>query len=696
MTDRALDDVVAALRVRSNLYAMLARTTRAVVTATDAAGLFADLCRTAVDTGEFRFAWVGVPDAERRVVTPVATAGEDGGYLARLVITLDPDDPRSAGPTGMAFRTGDAFVVNDFLSSPLTTPWHALAREVGFASSAAFPIRERGRVVAVLALYAGVTDFFTADLLETLEELASTVSLALDRFVLEAARRDDERALRMRDRALRAITQGIIIADAQRPDLPVVFVSPSFEALTGYRADEVLGRNCRFLQGPGTDPAALAAVRTALGRGEPVTVELRNYRKDGSPFWNALAISPVRDADGVLTHFIGVQTDVTARHRLEDQLRQAQRMEALGQLASGIAHDFNNLLTIINGASELALELVAPGDPSRELLDEALRAGERASSLTHQLLTFGRGQQIEPRVLDLGVVVADAERLLRRLIGADVKMAVSTTATLWPVLADPGQFQQVLVNLVVNARDAMPQGGLIRIETANVAADEVARVAPGARATDSVMLSVRDDGIGMDDDTRLRIFEPFFTTKPVGRGTGLGLATVHGIVLGAGGHVTVESAPGTGTTFRVLLPRVREAPAIEAALGVDTPAHRGSERVLLVEDDDAVRGIVAASLRRAGYEVLEAADGEQAIERSAGTSQSLALVIADVVLPGIGAAAFTEMIQRHRAGTRFLFLSGYSLADVARYGIEPGTHAFLQKPFTRAALLAKVRDVLDG
>jgi PAS domain S-box-containing protein len=683
-----------ALHARNALYAMLARTNQVVASAQDAESLFEQVCTIAVETGRFRFAWVGVPDLVADRVQLAASAGEDLGYLSRAVITLSDHDTRSFGPTGMAVRTGDAYVVNDFLGSPLTAPWRELGQKVGFRASAALPLRRHGVVVAVLTLYADVTDFFSERMLETLAELTSSIGVALERYELEAEHRRDVDALLMHDRALQALAQGIVISDPRLPDNPVVYASPSIETLTGYAPEEFIGRNCRFLQNGAADPASVAELRDAIRAGRAVTVELRNFRKDGTLFWNSLALSPVRDEAGTLTHFVGVQTDVTERRRLEDQLRQAQKMEALGQLAGGIAHDFNNLLTVINGSTEVALELVEGQQPFTELLEETQRAGERAAVLTRQLLTFSRRQVGETRVLDLRAVALDTERILRRLIGADVRLTMHVAADAWRIKADEGHVEQVLVNLAVNARDAMPKGGDLRVEIANVLPGET--LPTDAASGDWVRIRVSDTGCGMDASVRAQIFEPFFTTKPEGKGTGLGLATVRSIVSRAGGLLLVESEVGVGSAFSVYFPRTRDDQSGAAVLAAADPLATGTETVLVAEDDAPVRDLMVQALRARGYVVLASGDGLEALAMAAAHAGPIHLIIADVVLPELGGADFAARVVGVRPDCKVLFLSGYAAQDLERYGVSPNQFAFLPKPFTPTLLLGKVRSVLDS
>jgi two-component system cell cycle sensor histidine kinase/response regulator CckA len=506
---------------------------------------------------------------------------------------------------------------------------------------------------------------------------------------------DQKRAeadLRTRDRAIQAATQGILITDPSQPDGPIVYASPGFERLTGYAAGEAVGRNCRFLQGRDTDPDAVARLRSAVREARPCTVELLNYRKDGSNFWNELSVSPVRDEDGRLTHFVGVQTDVTQRRLLEEQFRQSQKMEAFGQLAGGVAHDFNNLLTVINGYSDLLLMRMPPGDPGRVMVEEIQKAGELSASLTRQLLVFTRKQVVAPKVLDLDAIVADAEKMLRRMIGEDVRLETNLGGEGGRVRADPGQLEQVLMNLAVNARDAMPRGGCLTIETRHAELDEGhGDLVPGRYA----VLAVSDTGSGMTREVRSRIFEPFYTTKGVGKGTGLGLAVVHGIVEEAGGQIAVRSEVGVGTTFEVYLPWVDQPVATRPSRSGDRTAPRGAETVLLVEDEEGVRALTRHVLAAAGYAVLEAADGDEALDIAAGHAGPIHLLMTDVVMPGLGGRELADRVLALHPAAKVLYVSGYTDDAVVRHGVLEEDVQFLQKPFSPGMLAIKVREVLD-
>ena len=391
---------------------------------------------------------------------------------------------------------------------------------------------------------------------------------------------------------------------------------------------------------------------------------------------------------------LAVLLDITGRRDLEDQLRQSQKMEAVGMLAGGVAHDFNNLLTIINGYSQLVLNHLSPGDANRHFVEQILKAGERASALTRQLLAFSRRQVLQLRVLDLNRLVSGLSVMLQRLIGEDVDLHLELGSDLGQVSADPSQIEQVLMNLAVNARDAMPKGGTLTIETKNVTLDSMytARhitVKPGPY----VLLAVGDNGTGMDAATQKRLFEPFFTTKGAGRGTGLGLSTVFGIAKQSGGSVDVYSEPGRGSCFKVYLPRIDQPVAIEAEAAEAQP-WRGSETILLVEDDDAVRGLVRETLERYGYKVLDSpgpVEARRLVEKQRGPVH---LLITDVVMPKISGRELAEQLVRDRPTLKVLYMSGYTDNAIVNSGLLTKDVAFLQKPFTPSALIEKVKEVL--
>jgi signal transduction histidine kinase/ActR/RegA family two-component response regulator len=390
-----------------------------------------------------------------------------------------------------------------------------------------------------------------------------------------------------------------------------------------------------------------------------------------------------------------VQQRTAELRRSEEQLRQAQKMEAIGGLAGGVAHDFNNMLTAILGYSQLARMHIAREHPSFSGLEEIEKAGHRAASLTRQLLAFSRQQVLQPRVLDLSVLVGEMDKMLRRLIGADVELLTAPETSLGRVKADPGQIEQVLMNLVVNARDAMPGGGKITIETANVELDEsYTRQHSEVAAGPYVLLAVSDTGSGMDAATKARIFEPFFTTKGLGKGTGLGLSTVYGIVRQSGGHVEVYSEMGRGTAFKVYLPRVADAPELREVETPKAALPRGTETVLVVEDEDLVRGIIVKSLEIQGYRVIGAQDGLQGLELL--QSVSVDLLVTDVRLPRMAGPELVRQALVSYPGLRVLYISGYTDKAVLHHGILSAGSLYIQKPFTPDALARKVREALGG
>jgi len=447
------------------------------------------------------------------------------------------------------------------------------------------------------------------------------------------------------------------------------------------------------------DAGDRARVSAALERGEAFQdLEIQGRRRDGALIWVTVNLRPVKDAGGQVLHYEWSLADITERRQLESQLRQAQKMEAVGQLAGGVAHDFNNLLTVIGGRCYLMLAKLEPDDALRREVELVRGAAERAARLTHQLLAFSRKQVLEPRVLELNETVAGIEPLLRRLIGEDIEIQVTRGADLGRVKADAGQIEQVILNLAVNARDAMPQGGRLALETANVAVDErTARRAPDLAPGSYVALSVTDSGHGMDAATRAQIFEPFFTTKEVGKGTGLGLATVYGIVKQSGGFIEVESEPGQGAAFKVYLPRVEDAVAAPEAARSSGARSGGSETVLLVEDDESLRTLAREILTVQGYAVLEAASPRDALRTHQAHSARIHLLLTDVVMPEMNGRQLADHLKVARPEMKVLFMSGYTgTALGSAAGMAEFTGQLLQKPFTPDGLTRRVREVLDA
>jgi two-component system, cell cycle sensor histidine kinase and response regulator CckA len=462
----------------------------------------------------------------------------------------------------------------------------------------------------------------------------------------------------------------------------------------GKSVAEILGKDDTTIFAPADAQTVMASDRLVMESNQIHVVEdsllaagtVRTFHSTKAPY---------RDAGGNVIGVIGISRDITDRKSLEEQLRHSQKMEAVGRLAGGVAHDFNNLLTIISGYSEFLLATPEVGDAIREAVKAISQAGERAASLTRQLLGFSRRTLLQPKVFDLNDLVAETGKMLRRLIGEDILFTTVLGPNVSQVRVDPGQLDQVLMNLVVNARDAMPQGGKLTIETANVElSQEYASAHPDCQAGRFVMMAITDTGCGMAPDVMARIFEPFFTTKPVGKGTGLGLAMVFGIVQQSGGCIHVYSEPDRGTTFKIYLPAVTEQLS-QKTESIAKVGPRGTETVLLVEDDEAVRGLALMSLTMHGYQVLTAVDGKDALRVVQGRQGDIDLVLTDVVMPNASGPELAETLRLQSPKIKFLFMSGYTDDAVVRHGLLQANVAFIQKPYTPLELAQKVRQVLD-
>ncbi|MBI2900743.1 MAG: response regulator [Planctomycetes bacterium] len=477
----------------------------------------------------------------------------------------------------------------------------------------------------------------------------------------------------------------------------ITFTNSAAAALLGYEPADFVGRHSHstyhYSRADGTPYPAeecpiYAAYRTGTVHRSDADVF---WRKDGTSFDVEYTSTPILE-DGRITGAVVVFRDISERRRFRERMSQVEKMTAVGRLAGGVAHDFNNILTVINGYCQLLLTRMDPRDPWRPMVEEVNAAGERAATLTRQLLVFSRKQEIAPRVLDVASIVAGMEKMLRRLIGEDVDLTVATPSP-GRVRADPGQIEQVVMNLVVNARDAMPGGGQITIEVEEVELDAgYAAAHPGARPGPHVLLTVTDTGGGMSEEVRAHLFEPFFTTKE--KGTGLGLSTVYGIVRRFDGHISVTSEPGRGTTMRAYLPRA-EAGEVPAAPAPPPPVARGKETVLLVEDEEAVRRLARVILESQGYAVIEAADAREALHAIETGPAAIHLLLTDTVMPGMGGLQLAREARDRRPDLRILLMSGYTDRTLVDREPEAADLPFLQKPFTVAGLASKVREVLD-
>ena len=586
------------------------------------------------------------------------------------------------------------------LRLPDASGLHAVDAVVGsFPDVAVVVMTSYDRTMAVEALQRGAQDYLIkGDINAAL--LSRSLSYAVSRKRAELAqRRSDARFRAAVEGSLDAV--GILSAvrgDAgDVADFVVTEVNRNAERLLGRRRDEVVSRRLSDLWPlPSLQPfiERAAAVMRAHA---PLEEELRIAFPAGSGRWIHHQIVPLDDGVAIAVRDTTARQEAEADlHRREEQVRQSQKMEAIGRLAGGVAHDFNNLLTVIRGHGELVLRKLTGDHPMRRNLLEIGLASERAAALTHQLLAFSRKQVLQPRILDLGEVVERMSTLLQRLIGEDVELVTRRRGDLGSVRADPAQMEQVIINLAVNARDAMPRGGQLTLELANVELDETfAHSHAGMTPGPYVVFSVTDTGHGMDEDTKARIFEPFFTTKEAGKGTGLGLPTVYGIVKQSGGFIWVYSEPGHGTTFKIHLPRVDQAPERLSPRPGQAAAGQGTETVLLVEDEDALRALLREVLESLGYRVLEAGLGAEALRIAREHRGPIHVLLTDLVMPQMTGRELADRLSCLRPDLKVLFMSGYGVGAAPRQEIPPDG-AYIEKPFTADAMGGAIRALLDS
>ena len=549
-----------------------------------------------------------------------------------------------------------------------------------------------GEELAIETLKRGATDYV---LKQRLSRLGPAVNRALKEVYERTERKRAEEALRTEREKLEMVTQNMGAGLALiSKDYQTLWANKVLKQIFG----DVEGKTCYSTYNEKPEICPGCGVRDIFEKGsEKVVHEQEGKDLDGNTIWSEIVATSVKDKDGNITAALELVIPITERKKLEAQLRQAQKMEAIGQLAGGIAHDFNNALTLIKACSQLTLFDLKEGDPLREKIEMILEATNRSADLAHRLLAFSRRQVMEMKVLDLNNLLKDLDKMLRRVIGEDIELVNVLAEDLGRVKADPGQVEQVVLNLALNAKDAMPRGGKLTIETANMEVDETHSrthidVFPGRY----VMLAVSDTGIGMPPEIKNRLFEPFFTTKEKGKGTGLGLAMVYGIVKQSGGNIWVYSEAGMGTTFKVYLPRVDEPLEEKKKRKLsEGELPRGGETVLAVEDNKDVRRMAAQILRRQGYRVLEAANGGEALLVCEKLKEEIHLLLTDVVMPGMSGRELAQRLSFLRPEMKILYMSGYSDDSIASYGILNEKVGFIPKPFSLEALVNRVREVLD-
>ncbi|MBI4564478.1 MAG: response regulator [Planctomycetes bacterium] len=595
-------------------------------------------------------------------------------------------------------ETARVIAAHDARTDPRTrelTPNYLVPSDI--ASMLAVPLRKGGRMMGVLCQeHVGSIRRWESEEQAFVGSMADQIALAME----ASERRRTEEELRRSEENYRLLIANmpdvLWTADEQGR---IVFISPNVERILGFAPEEIYARGdlLRFGRVHPEDVQRAKEAYLALFAGSGrYDVEYRVQRGDRKWVWLQDRAVATFEKEGAL-YASGLFSDVTEKRQLEDQFRQSQKMEAVGRLAGGVAHDFNNILTVINGYSEILLTRIPADDPLRAPVDQIRHAGHRAALLTRQLLSLSRKHVVQPELIDLNAVVAQSEGMFRRLIGEDIRLETKLSEGLGMATADPGLIEQILLNLVVNSRDAMPDGGTIVIETANRELDEAyARMKVDVRPGPYVMLSVNDTGHGMDAEVQAHLFEPFFTTKEKGKGTGLGLLTVYGIVNQCGGHISVASEVGKGTTFRIYLPKTGEAAPKKEAPRRRTASPRGSETILLAEDEETVRALAGDILRANGYRVLEASDGVEALRVFEQEREKVRLMVTDVVMPRMSGPELARQAEKIRPDVRVLFMSGYTGRAMEDENLVGRGKDFLQKPFTASAFLDKVRELLDG
>jgi PAS domain S-box-containing protein len=676
------------------IYSLLSKINEAIIRIRDRERLFREVCRIAIEQGLFRMAWIGIIDSTTLEVKPIVHYGVNAGYLEQIKISLS-DTPKGCRPTIKAIRKGKHFICNNLKYNECKLPWRAEAIERGYHSFSVFPLRVGKRVIGVFTMYAAEQDFFDDQEVQLLEELAANISFALESIEQETQRRLAEKALRDSEKRYSTLfEESKDVVYISTPDGRLLDINPAGVELFGYASKEELlkidiARDIYY------NPKDRDMYRNALEKnGFVKDYEIAIKRKDGEKLIVLVTATAVRDEKGSIVAYQGIIRDVTEQKKLEQQLLQAQKMEAVGLLAGGVAHDFNNLLTVILGNAELCLSRLNPLDPIYVKLSRIQQAAQTATALTQRLLAFSRKQILQPRVSNVADLVTNLSKMLSRLIGEDIELKLEFAPDLGKVYADPTALEQVLMNLAVNSRDAMPNGGILTIRAQNVHLDEsFCYHYPDAKPGDYVKISVEDTGIGMDEQTLQRIFEPFFTTKE--QGTGLGLSVVYGILKQQEGFITASSQLGKGSRFDIYLPfnRTHEIPELPKSPSGEIP--RGIETILVAEDEEMLRELLKAFLEELGYQVLLARDGEEALKMFVRDPNHIDLVILDAVMPRLsGLKAYEQMCATH-PNVGCLLITGYSEGIIRRYMDGGLDIPLLHKPINFRDLGQKIRELLD-
>jgi len=579
-----------------------------------------------------------------------------------------------------------------------------LAHQYAERSAMCVRLEHAGRIYGILAVSLPQWAGKDKEEQSLLCEMADDIAFALHVIELEQKKQASEEALKESEARLRSVFEATPLGMGTIRNRQMQWHNEAMARMLGYSSEEIQGKNARILYQSGEEFERIGDAISTLGPKKRTSdIETRWVRKDGSAF-DCRIRHALLDPESEDSMVLAVAEDISKQKKaekeketLEAQLNQAQKMEAIGVLAGGVAHDFNNLLTTIIGHADLALMDLQENTPAHYSVQQMRKAGQRAAALTRQLLAFSRKQTIEPKIINLNQILMESEKMLRRLIGEDIDFLTVYEQEPWHVYADPGQVDQIVMNLVVNARDAMPKGGKLTIETTNVELEEHYFREHGVKSAPGhyVMVAITDTGSGMDRETQSRIFEPFFTTKELGRGTGLGLSTVFGIVKQNKGHVWVYSEKGKGTTFKIYLPRSEKQGLMVKKEELSSSQIPGNETILLVEDDKALRDLAKRMLEGYGYTVLPARDGEEALKLENNHPDVIHLLLTDVVMPGMDGRALAGKLQSTRPNMKLLFMSGYTDNAIAHHGVLDKDLAFIQKPFSAESIARKIREVLD-
>ncbi|MFA6898973.1 MAG: GAF domain-containing protein [Desulfurivibrionaceae bacterium] len=689
-------ETATALKKLNRVYAVLSNINQTIVRVRDPQTVFQEACRIAVEDGGFRLAWIGLLDKASEAIIQAASAGMDDGYLARLCITLG-NAPSDQGPTGSAIREGRYSVANDIEHDDCMVPWRADALQRGYRSSAAFPLIVFDTVRGAISFYADEPHFFNTNEIRLLDELARDISFALEFAEQEESRREAETALRESQQLFATVANtSPALIWMSGLDKGCIWFNKPWLTFTSRSLEEEMGDGWTGGVHPDDLARCLHIYTEAFEARQPFVMEYRLRRHDGEYRWILDQGQPRYDASGAFSGYIGSCLDINEHRQLENQMRHAVKMESIGTLAGGIAHDFNNILMAIIGYGQMALMGMTTDDPQRLNIQHMLEGADRAARLTKDLLLFSRKQISERTPVDLIGIIKTVEKFIVRVIGEDIACETRLPDQPLTIFADSHQLEQVLMNFATNARDAMPKGGIFSITAEQTILTRDFTVAHGfGKPGPYALLTVADSGFGMDEETRNRIFEPFFTTKGVGKGTGLGLAVVYGIIKQHEGYINVYSEPGRGATFRIYLPLIVANPQKETILDEEEVPARGTETILVAEDDESLRVLARTALTRFGYTVIEAVDGEEAVQKFKENQSRIQLLLFDIIMPKMNGQEAYEAINKIQPGIKTIFMSGYAPDMLREKAMMGDTAPLLAKPLSPTKLLQKVREILD-